>query len=76
MTEINEEFEIVDVRAEDAAEDAMCKQILYKADYIDGLIDKFLDENPAKALAFVTALESAALDFIADEFGRSLEEDQ
>lgn len=73
MTEINEEFEIVDIEAEDAAEDAMCKQILYKADYIDGLIDKFLDESPQKALAFVTFLESAALDFIAEELVTSLE---
>lgn len=65
MTETSE-FEIVDIQAEDAAEDAMCKQILYKANYIDGLIDKFLDESPQKALAFVTLLESAALDFISE----------
>lgn len=72
MTEVSE-FEIVDIEAEDAAEDAMCKQILYKADYIDGLIDKFLDESPQKALAFVTLLESTAMDFLAEEFGRTVE---
>lgn len=73
MTEINDGFEIVDEAAEDAAEDAVCKQVLYKADYIDGLVDKFLDESPLKALAFVTALESAALDFIAEELTSSFE---
>lgn len=65
MTEVND-FEIVDIAAEDAAEDAMCKEICFKADTLDGLIDQFLDESPAKALAFVIALEAAAQKFIED----------
>lgn len=72
MTEIHD-FEIVDIAAEDAVEDAMCKEICAKADHIDGLIDQFLDHSPEKALAFVMALESAASAFVAEDLARQFE---
>lgn len=75
MTEVNE-LEIVDVEAEDQAEDAVCREVCTKADYIDGLIDQFLDESPQKALAFVTAMEAAAHHFLREELARSFEVDQ
>lgn len=65
MTETSE-FEVVDIAAEDAAEDAVCKEICIRADNIEGLIDQFLDENPQKALAFVGVLEAAAQKFIEE----------
>lgn len=65
MTETSE-FEIVDIAAEDAAEDAVCKEICIKSDNIDGIIDQFLDESPQKALAFVTFLEAATQKFIEE----------
>lgn len=71
MTETSD-FEIVDA-IEDAAEDAVCKEICTKADYLDGLIDQFLDENPQKALAFVCYLEAAANEFIKEDLMRSFE---
>lgn len=61
------EFEIVEEQI-DAQEDQLCKQVCAKADYIDGLIDKFLDESPEKALAFLSAIEVAANSFLMDEF--------
>lgn len=61
------DFEIVEEQI-DAQEDQLCKQVCKKADYIDGLIDKFLDESPEKALAFLTAIEVAANSFLMDEF--------
>lgn len=72
MTEVND-FEIVDIEAEDVAEDAICKEVCAQADFIDGLVDKFLDESPQKALAFVTHLKAAASDFIREELARSSE---
>lgn len=57
------EFEIVD-EVIDQQEDQLCKQVCQKADYIDGLIDRFLDEDPAKAMAFLECIEAAAKGFI------------
>lgn len=72
MTETSE-FEIIDIAAEDAAEDVMCKEICATADYIDGLVDEFLDVHPAKALAFVTHLKAAAQEFMREEFVKTFE---
>lgn len=67
------ELEISADQALDIAEERTCKEICSKADYIDSLIDQFLDESPYKALALVSRLEAAAHEFIDEDLARQFE---